>query len=345
MAQWSEEDEQLFRDVGGEQMQFGFDGETEWNFGWFPVNPLVDPAYKPGATKLFSAEAQALLGSGEGKTVLLYEAARAVMGRDLDAGPQAIGDCVGWAFAGGVDLLACVEIVAGEAESYDWEGRASTEVIYALSRREYGSANRWIDGSSSSWAATAVRKGGTLSRARVGAYDPQRAREWGRTGLPNDLEEEAEEHRVAKTALVGNFAEARDALANGYPVAVGSNVGFATERDAEGFCGRKGKWNHCMKFVAVKDDERPALLCMNSPGRPQSHRAAGRIRHPAGIVLGRCRNLQRDAQAEGRLCTGRLLWLPVAGRELRSLRTLIPECAHTRTLACSFRFPVPRRVF
>ena len=38
MAQWSEEDEQLFRDVGGEQMYFGFDGDAEWNFGWFPVN-------------------------------------------------------------------------------------------------------------------------------------------------------------------------------------------------------------------------------------------------------------------------------------------------------------------
>ena len=85
--------------------------------------PLVDPAYKRGAIKLFCAEAQPLLGPGEGKTVLLYEAARADMGRDLDAGPQAIGDCVGWAFAGAIDLLACAEIVAGEAESYDWDGR------------------------------------------------------------------------------------------------------------------------------------------------------------------------------------------------------------------------------
>lgn len=282
MAEWTDEEEQLFRDVGGEPMLMGLEGETEWNFGWYPLNPLVDPQFKPGLPRLFSDEAKSLKGSGAGKTVLLYEAARQVMGRDLDSGPQAIGDCVGWAFAGAVDLLACVEIVAGEAESYDWDGRASTEVIYALSRREYGSANRWVDGSSSSWAATAVRKGGTLSRRRVGAYDPDRARSWGRTGLPNDLEEEAANHRVAKAALVASYGEARDALANGYPIAIGSNVGFETARDADGYCARKGKWAHCMKFVAVKDDERPALLCLNSWGEVSPTGPQGKCAIPAG---------------------------------------------------------------
>ena len=282
MADWSEEEEQLFRDVGGEPMLLGLEGETEWNFGWFPVNPLIDPTFKPGSARLFSSEAKSLKGSGEGKTVLLYEAAHEVMGRHLDSGPQAIGDCVGWAFAGAVDLLACAEIVAGEAEAYDWEGRASTEVIYALSRREYGNANRWIDGSASTWAVTAVRKGGTLSRRRVGAYDPDRARSWGRTGLPDDLEEEAAAHRVSKAALVGSYAEARDALANGYPIAVGSNVGFETVRDDEGYCLRKGKWSHCMKFTAVKDNERPALLCLNSWGEGSPSGPQGRYDIPPG---------------------------------------------------------------
>jgi hypothetical protein len=106
MMDWSEEDEQLFRDVGGELMLLGYDDEGEWNFGWYPVNPLVDPRFKPGVPRLFSHEAKSLKGSGEGKTVLLYEAAVQVMGRHLDSGPQAIGDCVGWAFAGAVDLLA-----------------------------------------------------------------------------------------------------------------------------------------------------------------------------------------------------------------------------------------------
>ena len=155
-------------------------------------------------------------------------------------------------------------------------------MIYALSRREYGNVNRWIDGSSSSWAATAVRKGGTLSRRRVGAYDSNRARSWGKTGLPNDLEEEAANHRVAQAAFVANYAEARDALANKYPIAVGSNVGFETGRDEDGYCARKGKWNHCMKFVAVKDDERPALLCMNSWAEVSPTGPQGRYAIPAG---------------------------------------------------------------
>lgn len=282
MADWSVEDRELFRGVGGELMLQGFDEDPVWNFGWFPVTDLVDPDFVPGTRKLFYEEAQPLLGSGAGKTVLLYEAALEVMGRHLDTGPQKIGDCVGWGFAGAVDLLACVEIVMGDAGSYAWEDRASTEVIYALSRREYGNASRWIDGSSSTWAATAVRQGGTLSRRRVGQYSPGRARRWGRSGLPDNLELEASEHRVARTTLVRNFAEGRDALANGYPIAVGSDVGFTTTRDEDGFCSRHEVWNHCMKFIASKDDDRPGLLCMNSWGNDSPIGPPGKYDIPPG---------------------------------------------------------------
>jgi hypothetical protein len=263
---WSDQDIELFRSVGGVPIETG-DDEPTWHFGWFPVDPLLDSRVDAQPWPLFNAAAEPLLGSGSGKTILLYEAARRLWGRDLDCGPQLIGDCVGWGFAGAVDLLACVEVAAGEKEEYPWERRAATEAIYALSRVEFGYlGGSRRDGSSSVWAAEAVREGGTLSRITVGEYDPKRAKEWGRRGLPDELEPEASRHRVAGAALVTRYEEARDAIANGYPVAVGSNRGFRTRRDEDGFAAPKGKWSHCMKFIAAKDDQRPGLLCMNSWG-------------------------------------------------------------------------------
>lgn len=60
--------------------------EEQWNFGI-----LAKSATKKAV--LFSDVGKELEGSGEGKTVLLYDAVRQVMGRDLDPGPQRIGDC------------------------------------------------------------------------------------------------------------------------------------------------------------------------------------------------------------------------------------------------------------
>jgi hypothetical protein len=74
---------------------------------------------------------------------------------------------------------------------------------------------------------------------------------------------------------VRSFEQARDAIVNGYPVAVCSNQGFSEQRDQDGFDKASGVWNHCMKFIGVKDDSRAGLLCMNSWG-------TGRVGGPTG---------------------------------------------------------------
>jgi hypothetical protein len=256
----------LFRSVGGFALVTGL-AEPSWYFGWIPQKAGVDAYLRSRNLSLFSEAAPLLAGSGAGKTVLLYEAVRQVWGRDLDIGPQEIGDCVSWGYGGAVDLLACVEVAAGDAERHSWDLRTCTEAIYALSRVEYGDLDGSSqDGSYGAWAAAAVRKGGTLSRERLGSYDPKRAKAWGAAGLPDDLEPEAREHLVRRATLVRSFEEARDAIANGYPVVVCSDQGFAMTRDKEGFAGPEGTWYHCMKFIASKDDARPGLLCMNSWG-------------------------------------------------------------------------------
>jgi len=236
--------------------------------GWINDPKEVERILATLPTPLFADAAPHLKHTGDDKTVLLYEAARKVMGQDPDPGPQKIGDCVSWGYACGVDLIACIEVLKGEAEEYSWDRRAATEAIYALSRVEYGNLDgSYQDGSVGAWAAAAVTKGGTLSRTKLGAYDPQRAKQWGAKGLPDELEPEAKQHTVTTAALVKTFEEARDAIANGYPVPVCSGQGFTMTRDAQGFCTPRGSWAHCMCFIGAIAGSRPGLLCKQSWGK------------------------------------------------------------------------------
>lgn len=125
----------------------------------------------------------------------LDEAVRKVWGQNLDDTSQADDDCVAWAFAGCVDILACLNVLAGKNEQHSWELRTAPEAIHALSRREYGDGSApGISGVAAANAADAVRRGGTLSRGAVTAFD----------GDPD--------YQGSRSA--------RDAIANGYPVAV-----------------------------------------------------------------------------------------------------------------------------
>jgi hypothetical protein len=201
--------------------------------------------------------------------VFLWQACRAVTGDHLPAHNQLdVGCCVGEGFASAVEYLACVEIAGGAARGYE---AVSSEAVYALSRVEVGGGRIRGDGSVGAWAAKAVNQYGVLPRRSIGVYDltrfdPRRARAWGASGLPDDLEPTARQHLVRTVSLVRSFDEARAAISNGYPVAVCSDQGFAMTRDADGFCAARGTWYHCMCFIGVAAGRRPGLCCLQSWG-------------------------------------------------------------------------------
>lgn len=260
-----------------------------WYFGEVPEDPDIVAEVESEPVRLFSEVAPELEDTGRGRTVKLYEAVRQIWAKDPDPGPQEWGDCVGWAYAGAVDVLACVEIVAGGTEAFTWQQRTSSETIYAFARVEGGTNDgSYGKGASTVRASKAVQKFGTLSRARVTQYDSGqeydggRAREWGARGVPDTLEPEARQHRVLSVARVRTFREARDAIANGYPVVIGSSQGFRTTRDDEGFALKQGSWSHAMKFIGARDDQRPGLLCMNSWGENNPRGPKGEHDIPKG---------------------------------------------------------------
>jgi len=241
-------------------------------FGWVDLPEEVEAAVARMPLPFFASAASAIQDSGKGKVSLLYKALSLLL-PSFPVHEQTIGDCVSHGFGLCVDVLKAVEIAAGEKE--DFHAETATEAIYALSRVEVGGGRLGNeDGSLGAWAADAVVKYGTLARQKYGTfdltrYDGNRAKAWGaaRAGLPNELEPIAKEHPVKTASMVQSYEEARDAIANGYPVAVCSMQGFTQTRDQDGFAKPSGTWPHCMAFIGMDDEyKRPGLLCMNSWG-------------------------------------------------------------------------------
>jgi hypothetical protein len=213
----------------------------------------------------FAAASFPLRGSGAGKTTLLYKAFKDVNGDYVDYPAQKIGDCVSHGFGHGVDLLECVQIAIGK-KNEEFK-QTATEAIYGMARVDIGGEHgSYEDGAVGAWAAKAVSTIGTVNRDVVGAYDGNRAKDWGAKGVPADVESKAKDHKVLTTSLVASWSDLEDALANGYPVTVCSNQGFTMERDQQGFCSPQGSWSHCMLIVGVRADNRSGACIFQSWG-------------------------------------------------------------------------------
>ena len=216
----------------------------------------------------FAEAAPRLSGAGTGKTTLLYKAFKDVNdGQYIPYVAQQIGDCVSHGFGHGVDLLECVQIAIGHKPQRLVQ--TATEAVYGMARVDIGGGSIRGDGAIGAWAAKAVSTIGTVSRDLVGPYSGQRAKLWGRSGVPDEIKARAGEHKVVTASLVSTYEELEDALANGYPVPVCSNQGFTMTRDEQGFCKPRGVWGHCMLIVGVRADERPGACIFQSWGPDQ----------------------------------------------------------------------------
>lgn len=187
-------------------------------------------------------------------------------------GAQEIGSCVGWGWSMSVDVLAACDILfRGERESFG--GRVLEAGTYAFSRVEARGqkSNNGGDGSYGAAAAKAVTKFGTLHRGQVYSgrtFDKSPGsleKEWGRSGVPDELEPFAAKHKVGEVTLVQNFSDIAKAITNGYPVAVCSGLGFSMSLE-EGWLRQRGSWAHCQMICGVRFGSRHGAYVANSWG-------------------------------------------------------------------------------
>jgi len=237
--------------------------EEKQNFGWVPTSRRIRT---PG----FRRTGRRLIGSGEGREVRLSVFLNRALGHEMLPHDQELGDCVGQAYGLGTDNLAATQIhMLGRAETF--KAKTSTEVAYAGSRYEigyqkHGSASILRgDGSNGYWCAEFLRDYGALLRGKYGEYDltnynAHLARQFGRDGVPDELENLVKEHPVRSFSVCRNYIECRDAIANGYPVIFCSGVGFnncrrhnRNGRDSQGFLVPCGTWYHAMVGLDMDD--------------------------------------------------------------------------------------------
>jgi hypothetical protein len=214
----------------------------------------------------FKDGSKKIKNSGKGKLSLPYKSVL-----KFDKNPynerQTTGDCVSHGTRNACDVTRAVEIdVNGDKES--WIARGATEAIY-------GARGHGGQGMSCSRAADFVsNNGGIVVRknypgiADFTKYNGNLGAGWGSRGLPDKVIDVSNDHQIRTTSLIRTVEEARDALANGYGLAVCSSYGFSNKRDSKGFARVSGSWAHCMAWIACDDTNgEPAFLVQNSWGK------------------------------------------------------------------------------
>ena len=233
--------------------------------GWVYDPPAVEKVMQSLPMPVFQSAAPQLFADPLPAQVLLYLALKeANGGSHVPYVAQAIGDCVSFGFAHGVDLLSAIQIIVHKkAETLE---HACSEAIYGTARVDVGGRSLRGDGAVGAWAAKAVVQLGTVGRTVAGPYSGTRAKAWGANGVPADVKALLHLHQVKATSLVSTGAECKAALAHGYPVPVCSNQGFASRRDAQGFCAPQGSLAHCMLICGYRTD-RPGYCIFQSWGQ------------------------------------------------------------------------------
>lgn len=247
--------------------------------GWVADSRASSDFIRTQAHPFLSQQNNAIKGTGQGRIVLLYKFFEEITKSPLISHSQQIGDCTGHAFGLGIDVLTAVRI-AMHNRPERWVTKCATEIIYAGARVEVGRRVIKGDGASGICAGKFIKDWGVLLRQPYldGKYDyttysGKKARTLGKAGVPDDLEPLCREHPVKTCSIVRTWEECRDAVANGYPVALCSNIGYCTrhskKRDKEGFLHRARRpWYHAMVILGVDDSSsRPGALIQNSWGK------------------------------------------------------------------------------
>jgi hypothetical protein len=196
----------------------------------------------------------AQVGDDDDRPVFFWEAEKKVLGKVLSSWDQKdVGSCVSFGWGRGVQDLLLIQIANGGAE--EWPGfEVATEPIYGGSRVEVGGGRISGDGSVGAWAAKWCGQWGLSLRKKYGTYDlsvynTTTCRQFGRSGVPAEIEEAAKANPVRGVAMVTTADQAWSAIGSGYPIPVCSNVGFQSPL-VNGFCEQRGSWGHCLELRA-----------------------------------------------------------------------------------------------
>lgn len=223
-----------------------------------------------------AAHACAHLMQAEPKDTLLFLALFQVY-PEWSYGMQGIGDCMSWSKAHNETILDAVAAALGKQR---WRAPVATEPGYGFMRVEvFGRPDRGGDGAYGGAAAKAATEWGCLYRMQYSSaeypglgseydfrkYSGALAKQYGRTGVPDELEPIARNHTCQATALCTSFEQAAAAIQSGYPVSNAHSRNLIySGRDKEGFGTGGSPAAHAMNYTAVRHGRRPGLWLANT---------------------------------------------------------------------------------
>jgi hypothetical protein len=173
-------------------------GSLDHLMGWRGVDDL-QRSFAASFPTLAQVAPQLFLAPAPTEPILLYKAWRDVLGKDPDYPAQQIGDCTSFGHGHANDLLQCIEIGMGEPAIFQ---ETDTEFLYAEGRNVAGILGR-ADGGYGAAVVKAMMTVGMVSRAMLGGdgvYSGKRAKAWGLTGPPADIEAKAALFKLGASA-------------------------------------------------------------------------------------------------------------------------------------------------
>lgn len=244
------------------------------SFGWVNDQKAVQRSFARMAPVIFgdTPAGKAVMEGPDVPDVYLWQSVRKAANKVAPWYPNIdqrdVGCCVGCGWKHAADVCQAVQIVNRKSGEFR---PLSAEVIYGGSRVEVGGGQIQGDGSVGAWAREWVKSRGVAEMRKYNAADlsvfsPARAKRFGATGVPEEIETEASSHPVKATAMVKTWQDVNRAIRQGYPVAVCSNQGFTMTRDQAGFARPQGQWGHCMAIIGVRAGTRPGGFILNSWG-------------------------------------------------------------------------------
>jgi len=249
-----------------------------FGFGWRRDDSATESFLASNKHPLFDL-CSSSLESHQTEDVLLYENLLEFNQNFVPFFQKDKGICVGCAAAHVISTTQATELVVDDSEA--WNGMASVESLYGLSRVEARGykRNNGGDGSNGSMVCRGALKFGVVTQqdyskeTGVRSHDLRKFSisktvDWGKYGSGGrydrgKLDRVSKRFPLKTASLVTSFDGCAKGIENGYCTIVCSNVGYEDVRDKDGFCKRSGEWNHAMAIVGVRWD-RPGLLVVNS---------------------------------------------------------------------------------
>lgn len=225
------------------------------NFGWTPDPAATRIDAQADRFRTF-ADTPAGQGAGMPSEVFLWKGVEKLTGKPTPLKDQnPTGSCVGFGTTTAIERTEATEILTRGGDPSEYAFFAE-EVTYAGSkvqgaRLAGGSVSR-SDGSSGVFCKAFFTQYGMCPEGKYGGldlteYDAARAHAWNTSGPPADILEVCKRYPVQDVVKVTNWAEFKQAVANGYAVSICADWKYSGPRDARGVAqDLRSGWGHCM---------------------------------------------------------------------------------------------------